>query len=63
MLTSLEPQRFSDLYRLTLFGMYILAEALQNFISGDAARTLAIQTQISLEKFNHMVYYLTFRLL
>ena len=34
MLTTLEPQRFSDLYRLALFGMYILAEALQNFISG-----------------------------
>ena len=37
-------QNYFDLYRLALFGMYILAEALQNFISFHAAITLAIQT-------------------
>ena len=48
--------------------MYILAEALQNFIDVHAASTLKtsntgpcckhpkIQTQVSLEKFNHMLY-------
>ena len=36
---------FSDLYILELFGMYILAEALHNFISVHAASTL---------KFKHM---------
>ena len=46
---------FSDLYRLVLYGMYILAEALQNFISVDAASTLAIQTKASLKKFNHLI--------
>ena len=37
--------------------MYILTEALQNFISVYAASTLKVQTQISLEKLNHMVYF------
>ena len=36
--------------------MYILAEALQNFISTHATNTLNIQTQVSFEKFNYMVY-------
>ena len=42
---------FSDLYRIALFGMNILAEALQNFISVHAA----IQTQVSLMKFNYFI--------
>ena len=36
--------------------MYRLAEALQTFISVHAASTHAIQTEVSLKKFNHMVY-------
>ena len=36
--------------------MYILAEALPSFICVHAASTHAIQTQVSLEKFNRMVY-------
>ena len=46
---------FSDLYRLVLYGIYILAEALQNFIRADDASTIAIQTKASLEKFNHLI--------
>ena len=44
-------QIVSDLYRLALCGMYILAEALQNSISVHDESTLAVQTQVSLEKF------------
>ena len=42
---------FSDIYRITLFGMYILAEALQNYFSVHAA----IQKQVSLMKFNYFI--------
>ena len=45
-------QNFSGLIRLAVFGMYIFSEALQNFISVNAASNLAIQLQVSLEKFN-----------
>ena len=38
---------FTDLYKLALFGMFFLAEALQNFISVHAASSFAIQTQVS----------------
>ena len=50
-------QKFSDLYRLhmTLFGMYILVETLQNFISVHAASTIAIQTHVSFEKFDLLI--------
>ena len=38
---------FSDLYKLALFGIFFLAEALQNLISIHAASSLAIRTQVS----------------
>ena len=46
-----------EIYRQALFGMYIKADALQNFISVHAASTLVIQTRDSLEKVNSMVYF------
>ena len=45
----------SDLYKYALFGIYRLGEVLQNFISVHAASILAIQLQVSVEKFNHLI--------
>ena len=49
---------FSDICRQALFGMYIIAEALQNFIGLHAASTLAIQKQVSMEISNQPTIFI-----
>ena len=44
----------NDIYRLTLFGMYILTEALRNFFSVPAASDLAIKFNIIYKKFTNL---------